>query len=100
MAAEPDPAALTTVLVTEHFALQSVAGTTVSESGSRAAIYLSALSSGLVAVGCASGSGHALLVLASTVLPTIFLLGCFTTVRLADTSVDNIVAGRRIEAIR
>ncbi len=100
MADEPDAAVLTSVLATEHFALQSVSGATVSESGSRAAIYLSALSSGLVAIGFASGSGRALLALAATVLPTVFVLGCFTTVRLVDTSVENIVALRRIEAIR
>jgi hypothetical protein len=43
-------------LVTEHFVLQSAASSTISESGSRVAIYLSALSSGLVAIGFASSS--------------------------------------------
>ena len=87
-------------LVTEHFALQSVASSTISESGNRAAIYLSALSSGLVAIGFASSSPRALAALAFSVFPTAFILGYFTIVRLIDTSVQNIVALRRIEVIR
>jgi hypothetical protein len=92
--------ALLSALVTEHFALQSVAGSTIGESGSRAAIYLSALSSGLVAIGFASSSPKTLAVLSYTVLPTVFILGYFTMVRLIDTSVANIVAQQRIERIR
>lgn len=87
-------------LVTEHFVLQSAASSTISESGSRVAIYLSALSSGLVAIGFASSSPHALAALAFTVLPTVFVLGWFTIVRLIDTSVANVVSLRRMELIR
>ena len=87
-------------LVTEHFALQSASSSTISESGSRVAIYLSALSSGLVAIGFTSSSPHALAALAFTVLPTVFVLGWFTIVRLIDTSVANVVSLRRIEMIR
>jgi hypothetical protein len=87
-------------LVTEHFVLQSAASATISESSSRVAIYLSSLSSGLVALGFASSSPHALAALAFTVLPTVFILGWFTVVRLVDTSVANIVSLRRMERIR
>ncbi|HTW06154.1 MAG TPA: hypothetical protein VME46_01495 [Acidimicrobiales bacterium] len=87
-------------LVTEHFALQSISSATISESGSRAALYLSALSSGLVAIGFASASRQDLEALAFSVLPTVFILGWFTIVRLIDTSVQNIVSRRRIETIR
>lgn len=87
-------------LVTEHFVLQSAASATISESGSRASIYLSALSSGLVAIGFSTSSPAILSILISTVLPTIFILGCFTLVRLIDTSIANIVALNRIETIR
>ena len=62
-------------------------------------IYLSALSSGLVAIGFASTSRHALESLAFTVLPVVFILGWFTIVRLADTSVANVVSQRRMELI-
>ena len=100
MADEKDSAAFMSALVTEHFALQSVSSSTIGESGSRAAIYLSALSSGLVATGFASSSSRALAALAFSVFPTVLILGIFTIVRLIDTSVQNIVALRRIEVIR
>jgi hypothetical protein len=100
MADEKAPPEFMSALVTEHFALQSSASSTISESGSRVAIYLSALSSGLVAIGFASSSPHALAALAFTVLPTVFVLGWFTIVRLIDTSVANVVSLRRIELIR
>jgi hypothetical protein len=87
-------------LVTEQFVLQSVSGATIAESSSRSAIYLSALSSGLVAIGFASSNTQILTVLALSVLPTVFILGCFTIVRLVDTSVENMIAVQRIEHIR
>lgn len=92
--------ALMTALVTEHFVLQSAASATISESGTRAAIYLSALSSGLVAIGFASTTPATLSTLIFTVLPTIYLLGWFTFVRLVDTTLENNVARARIQRIR
>jgi hypothetical protein len=100
MADPKPPPEFMSALVTEHFVLQSAASSTISESGSRVAIYLSALSSGLVAIGFASSSPHALAALAFTVLPTVFVLGWFTIVRLIDTSVANVVSLRRMELIR
>jgi hypothetical protein len=93
------PPAFMSALVTEHFVLQGTSSATVSESGSRVSIYLSALSSGLVAIGFASGSRRALESLAFTVLPVVFVLGWFTTVRLIDTSVANVVSQRRMDRI-
>jgi hypothetical protein len=100
MADEKAPPEFMSALVTEHFVLQSTASSTISESGSRVSIYLSALSSGLVAIGFASSTPHALAALAFTVLPTVFILGWFTVVRLIDTSVANIISQRRMELIR
>jgi hypothetical protein len=101
--ADPDsgkpPPEFMSALVTEHFVLQGTSSSTVSESGSRVSIYLSALSSGLVAIGFASGSHRALESLGFTVLPTVFMLGWFTIVRLIDTSVANVVSQRRMERI-
>jgi hypothetical protein len=94
------PPEFMSALVTEHFVLQSTSSSTISESGSRVSIYLSALSSGLVAIGFTSTSHRALESLAFTVLPVVYILGCFTIVRLVDTSVANIVSMRRMEAIR
>jgi hypothetical protein len=100
MADETPPPEFMSALVTEHFALQGTSAATISESGSRVSIYLSALSSGLVAIGFASTSHRALESLAFTVLPVVFILGWFTVVRLTDTSVANIISQRRIDLIR
>jgi len=45
MAAEPDPQQLLTALTTEHFTLQGARSQTVSESASRASLYLLSVSS-------------------------------------------------------
>jgi hypothetical protein len=74
MADDKAPPEFMSALVTEHFALQSQATSTIGESGSRVTIYLSSLSNGLVAIGFASSSPHALAALAFTVLPTVFVL--------------------------
>ncbi|WP_106813647.1 hypothetical protein [Microbacterium timonense] len=101
MADEPtDAAAVRSALGTELFVLQSAASSTISEAGTRSAIYLSTLSGGLVAIGFGSSSPPLLQVLTLTVLPTVFALGWFTVVRLVDTSVENIIARRRMRRIR
>jgi hypothetical protein len=100
MADDRPPPEFVSALGTEYFVLQSTASSTISESGSRVSIYLSSLASGLVAIGFASSSPRAFASLAFTVLPTVFILGWFTVVRLIDTSVANIVSLRRMELIR
>jgi hypothetical protein len=88
-------------LVTEHFALQSTASSTISESSSRASLYLLSLSSSLVALGFAmQASRDAFAPFAAAVLPTLFLLGCFTVVRLVDTSLVNAQCLQQISRIR
>jgi hypothetical protein len=100
MTDEKTPPEFISALGTEYFVLQSTASSTISESGSRVSIYLSSLASGLVALGFSSSSPRAFASLAFTVLPTVFVLGWFTVVRLTDTSVANIVSLRRMELIR
>jgi hypothetical protein len=100
MADEKPPPDFMSALGTEYFALQSTASSTISESGSRVSIYLSSLASGLVALGFSSSSPRAFASLAFTVLPTVFVLGWFTIVRLIDTSVANVISLRRMELIR
>jgi hypothetical protein len=100
VAGEKPPPEFINALGTEYFVLQSTASSTISESGSRVSIYLSSLASGLVALGFSSSSPRAFASLAFTVLPTVFVLGWFTIVRLIDTSVANVVSLRRMELIR
>jgi hypothetical protein len=100
VADEKPPPEFMNALGTEYFVLQSTASSTISESSSRVSICLSSLASGLVALGFSSSSPRAFASLAFTVLPTVFVLGWFTIVRLIDTSVANVVSLRRMELIR
>jgi hypothetical protein len=92
--------AFMSALVTEHFALQAAASTTVSEATGRAALYLSVLSSSLVAMGFASQSAHRFALFAATVIPAVVVLGLFTAARLVDTGVQNVAFLAGIARIR
>ena len=103
MAAEPDPQKLLTSLTTEHFTLQGARSQTVSESGSRASLYLFSVSSTLVAlgfIGQISTAGDTFRVFALTVLPTLYVLGLFTFVRLVQSVNEDFQYGRAINRIR
>jgi hypothetical protein len=93
------PAAFLNALLTEHFVLQSVRGVTVSESSTRASIYLMTLSSSLVAYGFLARSTYATGYLA-VVIPVVVLLGVFTYVRLVQTSLEDVAALEAIQKIR
>jgi hypothetical protein len=83
----PDPPLLS-ALTTEHFVLQSAINATVSEAAARSSLYMMALSSALVATGFLAQSADALMPFLSIVLPTLFLLGVFTVLRLIDTVLE------------
>lgn len=71
--------ALLTVLTTEHFTLQGARASTVSESSARAALFVGAVTSTLVALGFiaqASELGSAFDTFVLVVLPTLYVLGC------------------------
>jgi len=87
-------------LVTEHFVLQSARSTTVSEAVGRSAVYLTCVSSAMVAFGFFAAATHRLAPVVATILPALIILGIFTFARLVETSVENVVFLRRIEAIR
>jgi hypothetical protein len=94
---------LLTVLTTEHFTLQGARGSTVSESSARAALYVGALSSALVALGFlgqASEFGGSFDAFALVVLPTLYALGVFTFARLVTSSIEDLLYGRAINRIR
>jgi hypothetical protein len=83
-----DRQSLMSAVVTEHFVLQTAAATTVSEMGTRASLYILALSSALVAMGFAAGSRDVFVPFVATVLPALVLLGVFTVVRLVDALLE------------
>ena len=94
-----DPATLTIAVTTEHSVLQTWLAATISEGGSRASMYLYALSGALVALGF-SVETRAFLPLAAAVIPAIVLLGVFTVLRLVDIAVENMQAHIHIARIR
>jgi hypothetical protein len=101
--AEVDRQAVLTTLTTEHFTLQGARSQTVSESASRASLYLFSVSSTLVALGFVtqvSQAGEVFQLFALTVLPTLYFLGLSTFTRLVESSVEDIVYGRAINRIR
>jgi hypothetical protein len=98
-----DGQALLTVLTTEHFTLQGARASTVSESSARAALFVGAVSSTLVALGFiaqASELGSAFDTFVLVVLPTLYVLGLFTFVRLVTSSTEDLLYGRAINRIR
>ncbi len=92
--------AFMSALVTEHFVQQSAASATISESSSRASLYLLSLSSSLIALGFATQSKEALPYFAAGILPAIFILGIFSFVRVTDTAMANLNSLRAIVRIR
>jgi hypothetical protein len=96
----PDRQALLTALTTEHFTLQGARAQTASESASRASLYILSVSSTLVALGFIGQSGRTFDVFALTVLPTLYVLGVFTFVRVVECSAEDFRYGVAINRIR
>ena len=78
---------LLTAVTTEHFVLQGALSATVAEAGSRSSLYVMALSSSLVAMGFLVESA-AFTPFVAVVLPALYLLGLFTTIRLVGTTLE------------
>jgi hypothetical protein len=96
---EPDPALLS-ALTTEHFVLQSALNGTVAEASGRSTLYVMALSSTLIALGFTAEKDEVFSVFALSVLPVVFVLGCFTVIRLVDTAIENMQLLHGIARIR
>jgi len=99
----PDRQELLTALTTEHFTLQTARAQTASESASRASLYVLSVSSTLVALGFitnASETGRTFDVFALTVLPTLYVLGVFTFVRVVECGAEDFRYGVAINRIR
>ena len=92
--------AFMSALVTEHFVLQTAASATVTEAASRTSLYVFSLSSSLVAMGFVSQFPETFRLFAAAILPALFALGLFTTVRLVDTGIENMHFLRGIARIR
>jgi hypothetical protein len=100
---EADPVQLLTALTTEHFTLQGARSQTMSESSARASLYVVSVSSALVALGFVaqiSEVGDAFNVFALAVLPTLYLLGSVTFIRMVECGAEDFRYGMAINRIR
>ena len=103
MGEAPDRQELLTALTTEHFTLQGARAQTAAESASRASLFIMSVSSTLVALGFlgqASRAGRSFEVFALTVLPTLYLLGVVTFVRVVECGAEDYRYGVAINRIR
>jgi hypothetical protein len=92
-----------TAMTTEHFALVGARSQAASESSTRSALYLGAVSSTLIGLGLTaqvSGGKRAFYVFALVALPTLFALGLFTFARLVQLGAEDFLLGRAINRIR
>ena len=99
----PLPAAMIPILTTEHFTLQSARGVVMAEIGSRATIYLSAVSSAVVALAFVTTLADAEELIRGFVLvllPVLAFMGFVTKARLVQLSYTNFHYQRAINRIR
>ncbi len=97
------PPALIPILTTEHFTLQTARGVIMSEIGSRATIYLTAVSSSVVAlafVTSLSESPQAVRGFILVLLPVLAFMGFVTKARLVQLSYTDFHYVRAINRIR
>ncbi len=81
-------------LTAEHLNLQTARMGTIAEANGRSTLYLGTLSSAVIAiafVGQASQFGDSFYLFALTLLPTVFLVGVFSYLRLVQTSIEDMV---------
>jgi hypothetical protein len=90
-------------ITTEHFTLQGARAGTISEAASRSSLYMTTLSSAVVALALVAqlSKNTALLpVFALAVLPVVFFLGLVTYGRLLECGLEDVFYARAISRIR
>ena len=93
-------ATLLGALTTEHYVLQSAAGTAISEAGNRLTSFILAMSSSMVAIGFTVHEENVFWPFISAVLPLLFGLGLVTTIRLVETGLQGLMYQQSIARIR
>lgn len=92
-----------TALTTEHFGLAGARSQAAGESASRSALYLGSVSSTLIGLGLTAevgGNTDVFHIFSLVALPTLFVLGVFTFVRLVELGIEDFLLGRAINRIR
>lgn len=90
-------------MTTEHFTLQTAKSTTVAEANGRASLFLSTVSSAVVAlafIGQVSGMGEAFFLFGIVLFPSLIFLGFVTFERALQTAIENMIHSRGINRIR
>jgi len=99
---EPRPAAVTFV-TTEHFTLAGARSSTITESTSRATVFLGAVSGGLIALGLvatAAKAGRTFYTFGLILLPTLAFVGLATFHRVLQSGNEDLAYARRIAQLR
>ena len=92
--------AFLTALTTEHFVLQSTRSTISSEAIGRAALYLGALSSALIALGFVVSRRAVFGPFLAAVLPVVVVLGLFTFLRVFQIGLEDVGHLQAMQRIR
>src|SRR5437773_208446 len=90
-------------LTTEHFTLQAARSATISDSASRASLFMSTVSTSLIAlafVGQMSQAGTAFNAFALVLFPSLFFLGLVTFQRVLQSAIADTVYAKGINRIR
>jgi hypothetical protein len=90
-------------LTTEHFTLQTARSATIMETNGRSALFLSTVSSAVVAlafIGQVADVGQPFFLFALAVLPALFVLGLLTYLRLVQRASEDLLYPRAINRIR
>ena len=90
-------------LTTEHFVLQTARSATIADANGRAGIFLSSVSSGIVAlafIGQVSNLGEPFFVFSLVLFPSLFVLGLATFLRVLQLSMEDVLLSRGINRIR
>ena len=91
------------ILTTEHFTLQTGRGNTIAEANGRITMFLSTVSSTLVAlafIGQISRLGAAFYVFGLVLLPSLLAVGLFTFARVVQVAIEDAIYLRGINRIR
>ncbi len=97
------PSQLVTILTTEHYNLQTGRAMTISETTGRASLFLSTVSSTLVAlafVGQIAKLGVAFFVFSLVLFPSLLFLGLVTFERVLQSSIEDTIYARGINRLR
>ncbi|MBC8161618.1 MAG: hypothetical protein H7Z42_10410 [Roseiflexaceae bacterium] len=94
---------IATLATTEHFTLQTARSATISDANGRASLFLSTVSSTLVAlafVGQVDESMSAFFIFSFVLFPTLIFLGVATFARVLQSAIEDTIYAREINRLR